>query len=100
MAITPISLDAISNVNQIAQANKSVSSGIESAGSSFENILSGLNDSQINADEMVQKMALGEDVDLHQVMITMEENDINFKVALSIRDKLVDAYHEIMRMQV
>jgi flagellar hook-basal body complex protein FliE len=45
-------------------------------------------------------MARGESVDLHQVMIGLEENSVNFNVALGIRDKLVEAYREVMRMQV
>jgi flagellar hook-basal body complex protein FliE len=63
-------------------------------------MLNSLNESQLKADDLVQKLALGENVDLHTVMIGLEENDVNFRVALAIRDKLVEAYHEIMRMQV
>jgi flagellar hook-basal body complex protein FliE len=33
-------------------------------------------------------------------MIATEENDVNFRVALAIRDKLVDAYREMMRMSI
>lgn len=48
----------------------------------------------------MQQLAQGENVDLHSVMIGMEENNVNFNVAMGIRDRLVDAYREIMRMQV
>ena len=50
--------------------------------------------------DRTDKLAGGEDVDLHQVMIAAEENDVNFRVALAIRDRLVDAYREVMRMNV
>lgn len=63
-------------------------------------MLNTLNQSQLNTDSLVEQMARGEDVDLHTVMIAMEENNVNFNVALGIRDKLVEAYREIMRMQV
>jgi flagellar hook-basal body complex protein FliE len=63
-------------------------------------MLSSLNQSQMNSDALVQKLAQGENVDLHTVMIGMEENNVNFNVALGIRDRLVEAYREIMRMQV
>ncbi len=66
----------------------------------FSQVLDSLNQSQTESDTLVQKMASGEDVDLAQVMIATEENDINFRVAMSIRDKLVDAYREVMRMNV
>ena len=48
----------------------------------------------------MEQLARGEDVDLHTVMIALEENNVNFNVALGIRDKLVEAYREVMRMQV
>ena len=46
------------------------------------------------------KLSSGQDVDLHQVMIATEENDVNFRVALAIRDKLVEAYRSVMQMSV
>jgi flagellar hook-basal body complex protein FliE len=69
-------------------------------GETFSQMLDSLNQSQLDSDNLVQQMASGGDVDLHQVMIGMEENDVNFKVAMAIRDRLVDAYREVMRMSV
>jgi flagellar hook-basal body complex protein FliE len=63
-------------------------------------MLASRNQSQLNADNLMQQLAQGENVDLHSVMIGMEENNVNFNVAMGIRDRLVDAYREIMRMQV
>jgi len=101
MSITPISsLSSVSQVSGITPTTKSVSSGVDEIGNSFEKILSGLNDSQNSADSLVNSLATGADVDLHDVMIGIEENNINFQVAMSIRDKLVNAYQEIMRMNV
>ena len=69
-------------------------------GLSFSKMLDALDQSQEESDTLVRKLAAGEDVDLHQVMIASEQNDISFRVALSIRDKLVEAYREVMRMAV
>jgi flagellar hook-basal body complex protein FliE len=44
----------------------------------------------MNSDALVQKLTQGENVDLHTVMIGMEENNVNFNVALGIRDRLVE----------
>lgn len=62
--------------------------------------LDSLSQTQNNSDALLQKLSAGESVDLHQVMIAAEQTDIGFKVAMAMRDKLVDAYHEIMRMSV
>jgi flagellar hook-basal body complex protein FliE len=66
----------------------------------FQEALDALSQSQQNSDELMQKLAMGEDVELHQVMIAAEQTDVNFRVAVAIRDKLVEAYREIMRMAV
>ncbi len=42
--------------------------------------------------------ASGEEVDLHDVLIKVEEADLAFKAMMEIRTKLVDAYREVMRM--
>ena len=101
MGIQPINSNSIPALREINPSQKpSASSSTEQVGQSFENMLSSLNQSQTNSDELVQKLAQGENVDLHTVMIGMEENNVNFNVALGIRDRLVEAYREIMRMQV
>ncbi|MGZ9234889.1 MAG: flagellar hook-basal body complex protein FliE, partial [Anaerolineales bacterium] len=76
----------------------SASGNTKQVAETFENMLSSLNQSQLNSDALIQKLAQGENVDLHTVMIGMEENNVNFNVALGIRDRLVEAYREIMRM--
>jgi len=67
---------------------------------SFSDMLNRLSDSQNNTDALIRQLAAGEEVDIHQVMISAEETDIQFRVALAIRDKLVEAYREVMRMNV
>jgi flagellar hook-basal body complex protein FliE len=67
---------------------------------SFGEVLNSLNESQQNSDNNVSLLSSGENVDLHNLMITAEENDVNFRVTMAIRDRLVDAYREMMRMSV
>lgn len=101
LGTTPNPLKGLSQVDEIRKSNESPQkSTLDGVSQTFSDILNGLNESQAAADNLVQQMAAGEDVDLHEVMIALEENDINFKVAMGIRDKLVDAYREVMRMQV
>ena len=101
MAIPSINPHPIPSIPEIGAKQKPSASGnTEKITQTFENMLSGLNQSQQNSDALVAKLARGENVDLHTVMIGLEENNVNFNVALGIRDKLVEAYREIMRMQV
>ncbi len=101
MAISPINSNPISAIPEINSTQKpSASSSTQQITQSFQDMLSTLNQSQQNSDDLMAQLARGEDVDLHTVMIGMEENNVNFNVALGIRDKLVEAYREVMRMQV
>ncbi len=100
MAISPISnsIPAIPDIN--APKKTTTSGSVSEITKSFEDMLTTLNQSQANTDSLVEQLARGEDVDLHTVMIALEENNVNFNVALGIRDKLVEAYREVTRMQV
>ncbi len=46
------------------------------------------------------KLLAGEPVDLHQVMLQMEESFVNLNLALQVRNKIIEAYQEIQRMQI
>ncbi|WP_432418819.1 flagellar hook-basal body complex protein FliE [Cytobacillus spongiae] len=59
-----------------------------------------VNEAQIQSDAMTEKLARGENVDLHQVMITSQKASITLQTTLEVRNKVVEAYQEIMRMQV
>ena len=57
-------------------------------------------DNQIKeADQKVGEFAVGKKQDLHEIMIASEKANISFKLLLQIRNKFLEAYREIMRMQ-
>ena len=51
-----------------------------------------------DADQKAEDFALGKEYDLHEIMIASEKADLSFRLLLRIRNKLLDAYQEIMRM--
>lgn len=59
-----------------------------------------VNNAQIESDVLTEKMARGEQVDLHNVLITSKKASIMLSTTLEIRNKAIEAYQEIMRMQV
>lgn len=99
MQISPISTVSTNAVQGVVGNTKSTTAA-ESLGKSFNDVLTSLNDSQNNADSLVTQLASGGDVEIADVMIATTENDVNFRIAMAIRDKLVDAYREVMRMNV
>lgn len=76
----------------------------KSAGVDFsdllKNALSSVNDAQLNADEAVQKVLNGETQNIHDTMIALQKADVSLKLMLEVRNKLLEAYQEIMRTQV
>jgi flagellar hook-basal body complex protein FliE len=87
--------------SQVTSSNKvNRQDTIKEVGKTFDSLLQSLNQTQQTSDDLMTKLAAGEDVDIHQVMISADQADISFKIAIGIRDKLVDAYKEISRMSV
>ena len=55
---------------------------------------------QQRADGALAELASGENVDLHGTMIKMQQADIAMRTMVSVRDKVVDAYQQIMNMTI
>ncbi|MCC6158257.1 MAG: flagellar hook-basal body complex protein FliE [Deltaproteobacteria bacterium] len=53
-----------------------------------------------DADAALQQLAQGRHDNLHEAMIALQKADLSFKAMMEIRDKLISAYQEIMRMTV
>lgn len=71
---------------------------------SFSNMLGKLvtevNAKQQAAGQAVAGLQAGEPVTLHQAMIAMEEASVSFQLMAEVRNRLLDSYQELMRMQV
>jgi len=59
-----------------------------------------VNKLQKEADKSVKKLLTGSNKGIHETMIALEKADISFRLMMQIRNKILDAYEEIMRMQV
>ena len=79
--------------------NKSVNSEV-SFGEQLRAAMNKANDLQIQAEDYKKLLATGDIDNLHSVMIAAEKADIALQLTLSIRNKVIDAYREIMRMQI
>ena len=55
---------------------------------------------QSRRDDMVQEMVRGERIEVHEIMTAAEEAQLAFELMLEVRNKLLESYQEIMRMQV
>jgi flagellar hook-basal body complex protein FliE len=62
--------------------------------------LDSLNELQHTAEAQSMKLVLGEVEELHEVTVAMEQAKLSLQLAVQVRNKLVEAYQEIARMQV
>jgi len=76
----------------------------QSAQPSFSSVLGQMvqdvNTKQNVAGQALQDLQSGQNVSLHQTMIAMEEASVSFQLMVEVRNRLLDSYQEIMRMQV
>lgn len=66
----------------------------------FGDAINKVNDLQNQANTAIEKLATGESQGLHEVMIAMEKASISFQFLTQVRNKALESYQEIMRMQV
>ncbi|EGL82526.1 Flagellar hook-basal body complex protein fliE [Caldalkalibacillus thermarum TA2.A1] len=59
-----------------------------------------VNRSQHEAGQLTQKLVTGEVEDLHTVLIAAEKANVQLQLAIQVRNKVVEAYQEVMRMQM
>lgn len=62
--------------------------------------LSDTNTTMVQSDEAIRQFASGENTDLHGTMIAVEKAGLAFRLTLQVRNKALEAYQEMMRMQV
>jgi flagellar hook-basal body complex protein FliE len=59
-----------------------------------------VNTQQAQSDHAIKEMVAGRSKNIHETMLTIERADTSLKMMMQVRNKILDAYREIMRMQV
>lgn len=86
------------NVNKPADAK--LKSSHPSFGDTLRMAMRDVNSLHNQAGTAIEKMVAGEDVDLHEVMIAVEKAKTSFDLLMEVRNKTLEAYRELMRMQM
>jgi flagellar hook-basal body complex protein FliE len=90
--IAPITLPQISPVSSAGQSGE------------FQKVLAGtinqLESLNNNAADSVQKFLSGENEELHTTILATQKAELAFELGMQVRNKVVDAYQEIMKMQM
>lgn len=68
-------------------------------GETLADAIGSVSDAENHADDLLGKLARGEDVELHQVTIATTEAALSVQLMVAVRDQAVNAYNQIMNMQ-
>ncbi|CDO02238.1 Flagellar hook-basal body complex protein FliE [Oceanobacillus picturae] len=85
---------------QITKPAVSPGQAQESFANTLKAAINNVNNSQIASDKKTEALANGQIDDLHDVMITAQKASITLETSVQMQRKAIDAYNEIMRMQV
>ena len=92
------------NPGLIPADNKAGPSPVGEGGVSFADTLAKsieeVNHLQKEADQAIEKLASGESQNIHGTMLAVNKADVAFRMTMQVRNKIVEAYQEVMRMQV
>ncbi|HEX5127721.1 MAG TPA: flagellar hook-basal body complex protein FliE [Rhodocyclaceae bacterium] len=83
----------------VVNGGTAASSGTDFS-SMFDNAVSGLNSDLMTAQTGLQGLASGDAKSIHEVMIGMENAKLQFELIMQVRNRVIDAYQDLMRTQV
>lgn len=94
----------INSIGSISNKQNQVNPIQQNSGQSFEQLLKSavneVNDTQVKGYDAMQGIATGEVKNLQKAVQNIEEAELSLKLALEVKNKAINAYKEIYRMQV
>lgn len=99
--ITPLEQSVLSIGQDLDLRSGSVAgSGSGSFGSTIQDLIESVDKQQTGAEFEIARTVAGDAPDLHRTIAALQAADLSFQFALQVRNKVIGAYEEIMRMQV
>src|SRR5690625_1248955 len=86
--------------SQVAPSMKSSGEDQETFAKTLKDAIEHVNDAQHASDVKTEALSKGHIDDLHEVMVSAQKASITLETTVQIQRKVIDAYNEIMRMQV
>ncbi|MDR2401548.1 MAG: flagellar hook-basal body complex protein FliE [Deferribacteraceae bacterium] len=99
-ALLPQELAGSGVIDKKAGLVDKVSGGEATFSEMLKGALNSVNDAQFEADSAVKKVLSGESANIHETMIALQKADVSLKLMLEVRNKILEAYQEVMRTQM
>jgi flagellar hook-basal body complex protein FliE len=81
-------------------ARAQASTGMQTFGNVVERFIQDTNSQQLQADQAVQQLATGQSDSIPETMLALTKADLSLRVFMEVRNKVIEAYQEVMRMQM
>lgn len=95
------SIGSNSVINNVSISNKDMNSENSTSFSKvIGDVINNVNDKQIESNNMIDSFIKGEDVTMHDVMLSMQESQMSMQLLIEMRNKMVEAYQEINKVQL
>ena len=98
-ASTRIMLYRLNGVEQMESFQTADIKGSNGFGNILGDAFNQLSSYQIGADQSMQAMIMGEDIEMHDVMIQTTEAQLSLELAVQVRNKCIEAFNEMKNMQ-
>ncbi len=100
-----MAVDSVSNISSLLNAlNATGGTTTENTGTSFSDLLKDaigqVEDVQTENNVNSLQLLSGESTDIHTALIAAQKAELTFNLAVQVRNKVIDAYNEVMRMQL
>jgi flagellar hook-basal body complex protein FliE len=100
MDVTRIGGVPLGAVDGAASPGTAGPAGGPAFGQVLKESLNQVNTLQHEADQAIQSLASGGTTTLHDTMLAIQKAELSFKLMMQVRNKIVEAYQEVLRMQV
>jgi flagellar hook-basal body complex protein FliE len=100
MDVTRIVPGLVSGPDAPARGGAAARTDGPSFGAVLAESLAQVNTLQHQADQAIRELAAGGPASLHETMLALDKADVSFRLMMQVRNKIVEAYQEVLRMQV
>lgn len=99
-AIAPHQISSLFPTDHVAPQGTAAPDGLSAFGAMVNQGLSQVNEKLQASQTSLQALATGDTQNVHQVMIQLEESRLSFQLMMQVRGRLLEAYQDIMKMQI
>ncbi|MGA9289649.1 MAG: flagellar hook-basal body complex protein FliE [Anaerobacillus sp.] len=96
-------MNTISAIQQLPAQQKNVGTSGEANGDfgqMLQDAIKQVNNDQVASEQMTNKLVTGDVQDVHEVMLAAQKASLSLNLTVEVRNKVIESYQEIMRMQM